>query len=55
MHQIRAAEKLGLKSNVKIIYFTQLLGLAIGMKPKQVGLHENISDSFAYVKEKGLA
>jgi heterodisulfide reductase subunit B len=55
MHQIRAAEKLGLQSNVKIIYFTQLLGLALGMKPKAVGLHENISDSFAYVKEKGLA
>jgi len=55
MHQIRAAEKLGLESNVKIIYFTQLLGLALGMKPKAVGLHENISDSFDYVKEKGLA
>jgi heterodisulfide reductase subunit B2 len=55
MHQIRAEEKLGLKTSVKIIYFTQLLGLAIGMKPKSVGLHENISDSFDYVKEKGLA
>jgi len=55
MHQIRAAETLGLKTHVKIIYFTQLLGLALGMKPKAVGLHENISDSFAYVKEKGLA
>ena len=55
MHQIRAEEKLGLKTSVKIIYFTQLLGLALGMKPKAVGLHENISDSFDYVKEKGLA
>ena len=55
MHQIRAEEKFGLKTQVKIIYFTQLLGLALGMKPKAVGLHENISDSFAFVKEKGLA
>jgi heterodisulfide reductase subunit B len=55
LHQIRAEEKLGLKTQVKIIYFTQLLGLAMGLKPKAVGLHENVSDSFAFVKEKGLA
>lgn len=55
MHQIRAEEKLGLKTSVKIIYFTQLLGLALGLKPKAVGLHENVSDSFAFVREKGLA
>ena len=55
MHQIRAESALGLKTHVKIIYFTQLLGLALGLKPKAVGLHENVSDSFAFVKEKGLA
>jgi len=55
MHQIRAEKTLGIKTEVKIIYFTQLLGLAMGLKPKQVGLHENISDSFAFVKKKGLA
>lgn len=55
MHQIRAEKTLGLKTQVKIIYFTQLLGLAMGLKPKAVGLHENVSDSFAFVKEKGLA
>jgi heterodisulfide reductase subunit B len=55
MHQIRAEKTLGLKTQVKIIYFTQLLGLALGLKPKAVGLHENVSDSFAFVKEKGLA
>jgi heterodisulfide reductase subunit B len=55
MHQIRAEKTLGLKTHVKIIYFTQLLGLALGLKPKAVGLHENVSDSFAFVKEKGLA
>ena len=55
MHQIRAEKRFDAKTNVKIIYFTQLLGLALGLKPKKVGLHENISDSFELVKEKVLA
>jgi heterodisulfide reductase subunit B len=55
MHQIRAEKKYGEKSNVKIIYFTQLLGLALGLSPKQVGIHENVSDSMGFLKEKGLA
>ena len=55
MHQIRAEKTLGIKTNVKIIYFTQLLGMALGLKPKKVGLHENVSDSFDFVKKKGLA
>ena len=55
MHQIRAEKTLGIKTHVKIIYFTQLLGLAMGLKPKKVGLHENVSDSFDFVKKKGLA
>jgi heterodisulfide reductase subunit B len=37
------------------VYFTQLLGLALGLKPKQVGIHENISDSLGFLKDKGLA
>jgi heterodisulfide reductase subunit B len=55
MHQIRAEKTLGIKTDVKIIYFTQLLGMAMGLKPRKVGLHENISDSFGFVKKKGLA
>jgi heterodisulfide reductase subunit B len=55
MHQIRAEKKHGEKSKVKIIYFTQLLGLALGLSPKQVGIHENVSDSLGFLKEKGLA
>jgi heterodisulfide reductase subunit B len=55
MHQIRAEKKYGEKSNVKIIYFTQLLGLALGLGPKQVGIHENVSDSIGFLKKKGLA
>jgi 4-amino-4-deoxy-L-arabinose transferase-like glycosyltransferase len=32
-----------------------LLGLALGLSPKQVGIHENISDSLGFFKEKGIA
>ena len=45
MHQIRAEKRLGVKTNVKIIYFTQLLGLALGLSPRKVGLDENVSDA----------
>jgi len=55
MHQIRAETKFGAKTEVKILYFTQLLGLALGLKPKALGIHENISDSMGFVREKQLA
>ena len=55
MHQIRAEKVLGRKTNVKILYFTQLLGMALGLSPGKVGVHENFSDSRDLVKEKGLA
>ena len=54
MHQIRAEKKFNQKTDVKIIYFTQLLGLALGLTARQVGLQENISDSFALLATKGL-
>ncbi len=54
MHQIRAEKKFGAKTDVKILYFTQLLGLALGLSPRKVGVHENVSDAMAFVKEKGL-
>jgi len=55
MHQVRAETVLGEKTNVKVLYFTQLLGLALGLKPRKLGIHENISDSYGLLKEKGLA
>ena len=55
MHQIRAQKRYGVETSVKIIYFTQLLGLALGLKPRKVGIHENISDSLSFLKERGLA
>lgn len=54
MHQVRAETEFGIKSNVKVIYFTQLLGLALGLSPRRLGVHENISDSIGLLKEKGI-
>ena len=55
MHQIRALKRLSKETNVKVIYFTQLLGMAMGLSPRKVGLNANISDSMKFVKEKGIA
>ena len=54
MHQIRAAKRLGIKTSVKILYFTQLLGMALGLKARKVGVQENISNPQAFLKERGL-
>jgi heterodisulfide reductase subunit B len=55
MHQIRAETQFGVTTKVKVLYFTQLLGLALGIKPRKLGIHENISDSMGLIKEMGLA
>ena len=55
MHQVRAEKVLGKKTKVKMLYFTQLLGVALGLSPRKVGVHENVSDGLAVLKEKDLA
>ena len=54
MHQIRAEKRLGKKTNVKILYVTQLLGLALGIRPRKLGIQTNISNSLDFIHEKGL-
>jgi heterodisulfide reductase subunit B len=54
MHQIRAEMKLGVKTGVKIIYFTQLLGLALGLSARKLAIHENVSDSLDFLHAKGV-
>ncbi len=54
MHQIRAEKRFGKKTTVKILYFTQLLGLALGIKPRKLGIQQNISNSLEFIHEKGL-
>jgi heterodisulfide reductase subunit B len=55
MHQVRAEKMLGEKTSVKILYFTQLLGIALGVGPRKLGVHENVSDGMAALAEKGIA
>jgi heterodisulfide reductase subunit B len=55
MHQIRAEKVFGESTSVKILYFTQLLGLALGLSPRKVGVQENISDPMALLRTKELA
>lgn len=54
MHQIRAEKRFGKKTGVKILYFTQLLGLALGIKPRKLGIQQNISNSLEFIHGKGL-
>ena len=55
MHQIRALKRMSAETNVKIIYFTQLLGLAMGLSPRKVGIHENVSNAIPMLKEMKIA
>jgi heterodisulfide reductase subunit B2 len=55
MHQVRAEKVLGEKTSVKVMYFTQLLGVALGLSPRKLGVHENVSDGLAALKAKGIA
>jgi heterodisulfide reductase subunit B len=55
MHQVRARKVLGVETTVPMLYFTQLLGLALGLKPRQVGLQENVSDGLGLARRRGLA
>jgi heterodisulfide reductase subunit B2 len=55
MHQVRAEKVFGEKTKVKMLYFTQLLGIALGLSPRSVGVHENVSEGAEVLAEKGLA
>jgi heterodisulfide reductase subunit B len=54
MHQVRAETRFGIKTRVKIVYFTQLLGLALGLSPRKLAIHENVSDSLDLLHQKGV-
>ena len=55
MHQVRAEKVLGEKTKVRMLYFTQLLGIALGLSPRKLSVHENVSDGLELLKEKRLA
>ena len=51
MHQVRAEKKLGEKAKVKMLYFTQLLGIALGLSPRKLGVYENVSDGMEVLEK----
>jgi len=55
MHQMRAEKVLGKKTKVVMLYFTQLLGIALGLSPRALGVHENASEALERMREKSLA
>jgi heterodisulfide reductase subunit B len=55
IHQVRAEKRFGKKTRIKIMYFTQLLGLALGIGPRRLGIHTNISDSLDLIIARRLA
>ncbi len=55
MHQVRAEKRFGKKTKVGIMYFTQLLGLALGVGPRKLGIHTNISDARDLIIDKRLS
>ncbi|MDA8095531.1 MAG: CoB--CoM heterodisulfide reductase iron-sulfur subunit B family protein [Betaproteobacteria bacterium] len=54
MHQVRAETEFGIKTGVKVLYFTQLLGLALGLSARKLAIHENVSDSLDFLHGKGI-
>ena len=54
MHQVRAEKVFGRKTRVKILYFTQLIGMALGLSARRVGVHENFSDASDLLRARGL-
>jgi heterodisulfide reductase subunit B len=39
-----ASDTIGEKLNLPVLYFTQLLGLAMGIEPKELGIQQNLTD-----------
>jgi heterodisulfide reductase subunit B len=51
---VRAEKVFGRKTTVKILYFTQLLGMTLGLSARKVGVHENFSDSSDLLRARRL-
>ncbi len=54
MRQKDVQAKLGHKYDLPVFYFTQLMGLAMGCSPKEVGLERLVIDPRPLLEAKGL-
>lgn len=53
-YQSTVGQRLGMRFNLPVFYFTQLMGLALDMDGKQLGLQYNIVRPFELLAEVGL-
>ena len=54
MYQAEAANLKGEPLNMPVLYFTQLLGLAVGAEPKKLGLQRLIADATPVLEKIGV-
>jgi heterodisulfide reductase subunit B len=52
--QKQIEEEFGETFNLSILYFTQLMGLAFEVAPKELGLQKHFVDPFPLLREKGI-
>ncbi len=54
MRQVQINKRYQTQFNVPILYFTQLVGLALGLEPKDLGLNKHITSPSKLLAAKGL-
>lgn len=52
--QVQLTQKLGMKYELPTVFITQLLGLALGMSPEEVGLHKNQTQIRSFTSKLGV-
>jgi len=55
MYQKDMTAKFGQKTEVPVLYFTQLIGLALGLPPGDLLLDKHFTDPLPMLRDKGLA
>lgn len=54
LRQSEVSKELGREIRIPIVYFTQLIGLAMNLHEKAIGLKHLITEPFALLEEKGI-
>ena len=54
MYQKDMKSKYGQKLDLPVLYFTQLMGLALGFSPKELLLNRHITNPLPMLRRKGL-
>ena len=52
--RVKSSKKFNTNFSVPIMYFTELMGLAFGIKPKELGLFKHLTEVDDFLKERAL-